>query len=143
MDENASRNRWLIAAGVALFSLLLFGLATRMEAADFPPSAAFDDSMRDILRAALIVIALLNMLQPYLSRARFQAQATRFHLPGDPQMQVFLLGLIYCLAPALYAMFLFALGDPARHVLYGALMSVIAAILWTAYGAQRLGPASA
>lgn len=136
MDENATRNRWFIAAGVALFALLVVGVTQRMEASGFLQSAAFDDSMRGILRIALIVIALLNLLQPYLARARFQAQAARLRLPGDSTLQVFLLGVIYCLAPLLYALFLFFLGDPAQHVLYGALATVAAVILWTAYGAR-------
>ena len=133
MDENAIRNRWFIAAGAALIALLVVELTLRMAASGFPPAAALDDWMRGILRIALIVIALLNLLQPYLVRDRFRAQAARFRLPGDAAMQVFLLGVIYCLGPLLYGVFLFVLGDPAQHVLYGALASIIAVIVWTAY----------
>ncbi len=138
MTQDSSRTRWLIAAAAALLALLVADVARRVGQAAFLPQPLLKDDLRGILRMALVVIAAINLILPYVRGSRLhQSNTARLRLPLTPELEPFVFGVFYSLCPVLYAVLLFIFGDPALHVLYGALLTILALAVWTIYSGRQ------
>lgn len=138
MKQDRSQTRWLIAGGAALLTLVVADVAHRMAQAAFLPTPLVDDDLRGILRLVLVVIAAINLILPYVWGNRLhQSNTARLRLPLSPELEPVVFGVFYSMCPVLYAVLLFVFGDPALHVLYGALVTILALVVWTIYSGRK------
>jgi hypothetical protein len=119
---------------LVLLLLLLLNVVRVVERNGFPSSAVLPLELRVILRFTLAIIAVINVIQPYqppFLGTQFRISQRRLSmLLGGPGPSTFLLGLILATTPVMCTVFLFALGDPARDVAFGAVVTLVAVVVW-------------